>query len=116
MRPPMARSRRKKKRPVEPSAFSGKRGLAGQIRLSRLIPAFGGFRSADDKLPAEEFFVMQFPHGAQCFVDRLHLDERKALRTLRVAMTHHLRRHDLAHTVEKLREIALRGVKREIAH
>src|SRR5688500_6825010 len=48
------------------------------------------FCATHDQLAAEEFLVVQFLHGAFCFINREHLHEGEALRTLVVFIGHDL--------------------------
>ena len=76
---------------------------------------FARFRAAHDQLAAEEFFVVQFVHGAFRFVDRLHLHEGEAFRALVVPIAHDFGVLHVADAVEQLEEIALRRVERQVA-
>src|SRR5450755_2575397 len=72
------------------------------------------FRAAHDQLPAEEFLVVQFLHGAFRLVDREHLDEGEAFRTLVVFVRYHLGVLHRTDAVEEIEEIALRRIERQI--
>lgn len=69
------------------------------------------FRTADNQLATKEFLVVQFLHGAFRFLDRKHLDEGKALRTLVVLVRHHLGVLHCTDAIEELKEIALRRIE-----
>src|SRR2546423_9837668 len=75
-----------------------------------------GFCATHDQLAAQEFFVVQFRDGPPRFFDRLHLDESEALRALVVFVAHDLGVLHLTDAVEKLEQIALRGIEREVAN
>src|SRR5260221_13770780 len=69
--------------------FFLRRLLFGLLRLLRLlgllislVATVGGLGAAHHELAAHVFLVVQFGDGALGLVDRLHLDESKALRTL----------------------------------
>jgi len=70
------------------------------------------FRTAHDQFTAEEFLVVELLHGALRLVDREHLDEGEALRTLVVFIRHHLGVLHRADAVEEIEEIALRRFER----
>ena len=69
------------------------------------------FCAADHELAAKEFFVVQFLHGALCFLDGLHLDKGKTFRALVVPVTYDLGVLDVNDAVEQFEEIALRGIE-----
>lgn len=74
-----------------------------------------GFRATDDQPATEEFLVVQFLHRAFCFLDGLHLDERKTFRALVVPVAYDLCVLYVANAVEQFEEIALRGIEGQIA-
>ncbi len=74
-----------------------------------------GFGATDHELASEKLLVVQFLNGAFRLVDRLHLHEGKALRPLVVPVAYDLRVLNVSNTVKQLEEIALRGVKRQVA-
>ena len=69
------------------------------------------FRTAHDELAAKELLVVQLFYGALGLVDRQHLDESEALRTLVVFVGHYFGVLDRADPIEELEEIALRRVE-----
>jgi hypothetical protein len=92
-------------------------------RVSRLQPSisltshlmFAGFCAADNEPSTEEFLVVQFPHGAFCFFDRLHLHEGKTFRALVMPVTYDLGVLNMSNTVEQFEEVALGSVERQVA-
>jgi hypothetical protein len=70
-----------------------------------------GLRATNDEPTTEEFFIMQFLHGAFRFLDGLHLNERKTFRALIVPVTYDLSVLHVPHAVEQFEEIALGGVE-----
>jgi hypothetical protein len=74
-----------------------------------------GFCAAYNEPAAEEFFVMQFLHGAFCFLDCLHLHEGKTFRALVMPVTYDLGVLNVSDTVEQFEEIALGSIERQIA-
>jgi len=74
-----------------------------------------GFRAAYHESAPEEFFVVQFLHGAFRFLDGLHLHERKSLGTLVMPVAHYLGILHVPDAVKQLKEIALSGVEGEVA-
>jgi len=91
-------------------------------RVSRFNPnrqlgprMFARFRSAHDQLAAEEFLVMQLGHRSLRFVHGLHLHKSEALGALIMFIAHDFRILHVADTVEEIKEIALRGIERQIA-
>ena len=74
-----------------------------------------GFRTADDESATEKFLVVQFLHSAFCFFDGLHLNKREALRALVVTIAYNLCVLHMSNAGEQLEEIALGGVKRQVA-
>jgi hypothetical protein len=75
-----------------------------------------GFRAAHNEPATEKFLVVQFLHRAFCFLDGLHLYKRKTLRTLVVPIAYNLCVLHVSNAVEQFEEIALGGVKRQIAN
>ena len=75
-----------------------------------------GFRAAHDKPATEKFLVVQFLHGASCFLDALHLHKSKTFRALVVPIAYNLCVLHVSNAVEQFEEIALGGVKRQIAN
>ena len=91
-------------------------------RVSRFNPnrqlgprMFARFRSAHDQLAAEEFLVMQLGHRSLRFVHGLHLHKSEALGALIMFIAHDFRILHVADPVEEIKEIALRGIERQIA-
>ena len=76
---------------------------------------FARFRSAHDQLAAEEFLVMQLGHRSLRFVHGLHLHKSEALGALIMFIAHDFRILHVADTVEEIKEIALRGIERQVA-
>ena len=74
-----------------------------------------GLRATDDESATEEFFVMQFLHGAFCLLDGLHLDEGKTFRALIVPVTYDLSVLHVPYAVEQFEEIALGGIEGQVA-
>ena len=74
------------------------------------------FCAANNQPATEKFLVVQFLHGAFRFLDSLHLHERETLRALVVSIAYDLCVLHVSHAVEQFKEIALRGVKRQIAN
>jgi hypothetical protein len=74
-----------------------------------------GFRTADYQSTSEEFLIVQFLHSAFCFLDGLHLDERKSLGALVVPVADYLGVLHMADAVKQLKEIALSGVEGKVA-
>jgi len=81
-----------------------KRRSANRMLLAR-------FRAAHHELAAEELFIVELSNGALRFVDRLHLHEGEAFRALVVSIGYDFGVLHVAHAVEQLEEIALRGVE-----
>jgi len=75
-----------------------------------------GFRAAHNEPAAEKFLVVQFFHRAFCFLDGLHLHKRKTFRALVVPIAYNLCVLHVSNAVEQIKEIALGGVKRQIAN
>jgi hypothetical protein len=73
---------------------------------------FAGLCAADNEPATEEFFVVQFLHGAFCLLDRLHLHEGKTFRALIMPVTYDLGVLNMSNTVEQFKEIALGSVER----
>src|SRR5260370_8311770 len=74
-----------------------------------------GLRATDHESATEEFFVMQFQHGAFCLLDGLHLDEGKTFRALIMPVTYDLSVLHVPHAVEQFKQIALSGVQGQVA-
>jgi hypothetical protein len=86
------------------------------IENGRLVArVFARFRAAYDELAPEEFLVVQFFNRAFRFFDRLHLHKRETFRALIVAIAHHFRVLHVPDAVEKLEQIALSRIERQIA-
>ena len=75
-----------------------------------------GLRAAHHQPSTEKFLVMQFLHGSFGFVDGLHLHKRKTFRALIVPIAYDLCVLHVSNAVEQVEEIALGGVKRQIAN
>ena len=73
-----------------------------------------GLRAAHNEPATEEFLVVQFLHGAFRLFDGQHLNEGEAFRTLVVLVRHYLRVLNRANSVEEFKEIALRGIERQV--
>ena len=88
--------------------------------LLRLAPfatlLFDGLGAAHDKLSAHVILVVQLGDCAFRLVDALHLHKCESLRFLRMLVRDDLNVLDRADSVEKFEKIALRRVKRQIAH
>ena len=76
---------------------------------------FARFRAADHEFAAEEFFVVQFLHGALGFLDGLHLHEGEPFRALVVPVTHDLCVLHVANAVKQFEEVALGSVEGKVA-
>jgi hypothetical protein len=74
-----------------------------------------GFCPADNESATEEFLVVQFLHGAFCFLDALHLHKSKTFRTLVVPVTYDLRILHVPYAIEQFKEIALSCVEGQVA-
>lgn len=72
------------------------------------------FRATYDKFPAKELFVVQFLDCAFGFLDRQHLDEGKAFRTLVVTVGNDFSVLHCTDTIEEFEEIALGRIERQI--
>ena len=75
-----------------------------------------GFRAAHNKPATEKFLVVEFIHSAFRFLDRLHLYKRKTLRALVVAIAYDLCVLNVSNAVEQVKEIALRGIERQVSN
>ena len=73
------------------------------------------FCAAHDQSAAKEFFVVQFLNGPFRFLEGLHLNKRKTLRTLVVPIADYLRILHVPDAVEQFEEIALSGVEGQVA-
>ena len=73
-------------------------------------------RAANDQLATHVVLVVQFGDGAFCFVDSLHLDKGKSLRFLRMLVGNDFDVLHRADAAEKLEEIALGRLKRQVAY
>ena len=73
-----------------------------------------GFCPADNESATEEFLVVQFLHGAFCFLDALHLHKSKTFRALVVPVTYDLRILHVSDAVEQFKEIALSCVEGQV--
>jgi hypothetical protein len=73
-----------------------------------------GFCPADNESATEEFLVVQFLHGAFCFLDALHLHKSKTFRALVVPVTYDLRILHVSDAVEQFKEIALGCVEGQV--
>ena len=74
-----------------------------------------GFCATHHQPAAKEFFVVQFLHGAFCFLNGLHLHKGESLRALVVPITYDLCVLHVPDTIKQLEEIALRRVEGQIA-
>ncbi len=72
------------------------------------------FCPADNESATEEFLVVQFLHGAFCFLDALHLHKSKTFRALVVPVTYDLRILHMSDAVEQFKEIALSCVEGQV--
>jgi hypothetical protein len=72
---------------------------------------FAGLGAAHYQPASEEFFIVQFFHGAFRFLDGLHLHKSKTFRALVVAVAYDLRILHMPHAVEQFKEIALGGIE-----
>jgi hypothetical protein len=75
----------------------------------------GCLGAAHYELASEELFIVQLLDGALRFVDRLHLHEGKAFRPLVVPVAYDLGVLNVSDAVKQLEQIALSGVKRQVA-
>ena len=73
-----------------------------------------GFCPADNESATEEFLVVQFLHGASCFLDALHLHKSKTFRALVVPVTYDLRILHVSDAVEQFKEIAISCVEGQV--
>ena len=73
-----------------------------------------GFGAAHYQPATEEFLVVQFFHGAFCFLDALHLHKSKTFRALVVPVTYDLRILHVSDAVEQFKEIALSCVEGQV--
>src|SRR5439155_143007 len=73
-----------------------------------------GFCPADNESATKEFLVVQFLHGAFCFLDALHLHKGKTFRALVVPVTYDLRILHVSDAVEQFKEIALSCVEGQV--
>ena len=73
-----------------------------------------GFRTAYYQPATEEFLIVQFLHGAFCFLDALHLHKSKTFRALVVPVTYDLRILHMSDAVEQFKEIALSCVEGQV--
>ena len=91
-------------------------GRVSRFNLNRQLGPrmFARFRSAHDQLAAEEFLVMQLGHRSLRFVHGLHLHKSEALGALIMFIAHDFRILHVADPVEEIKEIALRGIERQI--
>jgi len=69
------------------------------------------FGTAHDQFAAQKLLVMKFLNRSPCFLDRCHLNERKAFGTLCILMTDDLGILNLAYTIKKLEKIAFRSIE-----
>jgi hypothetical protein len=74
-----------------------------------------GFCPANNESATEEFLVVQFLHGASCFLDALHLHKSKTFRALVVTVTYDLGILHVSHAGEQFEEIALSCVEGQVA-
>jgi hypothetical protein len=94
---------------------------AGQVVAKTLIRSgcplhIWSFSAAHDQLAAEKLFIVKFLNRTSSFLDGRHLNEGKAFGTLCILMTDDLSILNLAYPIEELKKVALRGVKRQVAH
>ena len=69
------------------------------------------FSSAHDQFATKEFLVVQFSHGALCFIDCQHLNEGKSLGTLVMFVGYDFSVLDGTDPVEELEEVAFRCIE-----
>jgi len=72
------------------------------------------FGSTHDQFAAKKLFVVQFLHSTFGFIDRQHLHESEAFRTLVMFVGYYLCVLHRADAVEEFEKIALRCVERQI--
>ena len=72
------------------------------------------FRTAHDQLAAKKLFVVQFLHGTFGLIDRQHLHEGEAFRTLVVLVRYYLCILHRADAIEELEKVALRRVEGQV--
>jgi hypothetical protein len=75
-----------------------------------------GFRAAYDEPATEKFLVVQFFYRTFRFLDGLHLNERKTFRALVVPVAYDLCVLHVSDAGEQFEEVALGGVKRQVAN
>ena len=70
------------------------------------------FCTAYDQLTTKKLLIMELLYSAASFFNSRHLNKREAFGALRILMTNDLGIANLADSVKKLEQVALRSVER----